>query len=107
MYCATDSHNDNSYSNCWYGPVTRYVPVLPAMVGDVDCPRQTCTLSFPGTLLLKVTLTALLHSASQVIISALIAITVTSQFGVAADSNNSCHNNITYTHTQLNLITLN
>ena len=59
------------------------LPVLAFKVGEVDCPPQVCRLLAPGILLLNVILMVLLHSASHVIVSALIALTVTSQTGAA------------------------
>ena len=70
--------NYSTYKNC-------IIPVLVLNVGEVDCPPQVRRPSASGMLLLNVILMVLVHSASQVIVSALIALTVTSQTGAASE----------------------
>jgi hypothetical protein len=55
-------------------------------VGEVDCPPHVRRLLVSGILLLNVIFMVLVHSASQVIVSALIALTVTSQTGAAVEA---------------------
>ena len=62
------------------------VPALAFKVGGVDCPPHVRRLLASGMLLLNVIFTVLVHTASQVIVSALRALTVTSQTGAANET---------------------